>query len=329
MQNRKLKLTTVLLMGTLILAGCTSETPNISKSNSHKTTTSKVSNNHHKSTTNDNKSDSLWNNDKDSKLESFINQWAPTMKQSYKKYDGRHSLKTSVGTIYPDDLSKVTVASSNASIGWSKDGEGSDSYNVVAIYNYDGTEPPLPNHITYFFAFHDGQPIVLVDQSRDGTPNLSETQNNDVRSAFSNIVAGKSAGTTNNSSNQTTTSKKASSSQMTTDPNMIGLMLREMRGSYDGNGGQAEMEEYLSVSLEDGMYRIGTGTLASETPYKINGNTVTYYTKDFSHGDTDADAPLIPHDISLKDLESKYYSTDAQRQNIQDVASQMPAVSGE
>lgn len=73
-------------------------------------------------------------------------------------------------------------------MGWSADGMGNYEYNVVAIYNYDGTQPPLPNHITYVFAFHDGQPVALVDQSRDGGPRLTETQNNEVKSNFAEIA---------------------------------------------------------------------------------------------------------------------------------------------
>ncbi|MFC6323155.1 Lreu_0056 family protein [Companilactobacillus baiquanensis] len=321
MKVNKLKLT-MILFSALILTGCTSEKPNVSKNSSQNTTkVSKKSSD--KSTNSDKKTDTLWNNSKDKQLESFINQWAPTMKQNYTKYNGSRSLKTSTGTVYPDDLSNVTVLGSSSSIGFSKDGEGKYAYNVVAIYNYNGTVPPLPNHITYFFAFHDGQPIVLVDQSRDGTPDLSETQNNDVRSAFSNIVAGKSVNTSSNNQSSGQSSSKKSSTSLTHDPIMIGLMLRDMRGWDD-----VEMEPNLAVYEDDGMYRISTGTLASETPYRINGDTVTYYTKDFSNGDSDAEAPLIPHDMSLKELEDKYYSTDSQRQNIQSIASQMPDING-
>lgn len=42
--------------------------------------------------------------------------------------------------------------------------------------------------ITYVFAFHDGQPVALVDQSRDGGPRLTETQNNEVKSNFAEIA---------------------------------------------------------------------------------------------------------------------------------------------
>lgn len=73
-------------------------------------------------------------------------------------------------------------------MGWAPTGKGDYEYNVVAIYNYDGTEPPLPNRITYFFAFHNGKPVVLVDQSRDGDPNCKPTSNQDVASNFERIA---------------------------------------------------------------------------------------------------------------------------------------------
>lgn len=121
-------------------------------------------------------------------LTQFIDQWAPKMNQNYTKYDGKTSLETSTGTVYPDDLSKVTVNENKTTIGMSKDGNGENEYNVVAIYNYDGTIPPLPNHITYVFAFHNGQPVALVDQSRDGNPELKPTQNTDVQQNFEQIA---------------------------------------------------------------------------------------------------------------------------------------------
>ena len=74
------------------------------------------------------------------KLKEFINQWAPTMHQSYVKYDGKHSLNISNGTTYPDDLKHVKIGNNNASIGWNKTGKGNYQYNVVAIYNYNENE---------------------------------------------------------------------------------------------------------------------------------------------------------------------------------------------
>lgn len=140
------------------------------------------------STSSSHHDDTLWNNNKDEQLESFINKWAPTMHQSYEKYDGQNQLKVSTGVTYPQDLDEEQVEGQPGLMGWAPTGKGDYDYNVVAIYNYDGTEPPLPNRITYFFAFHDGKPVVLVDQSNNGDPNCKPTSNQDVASNFERIA---------------------------------------------------------------------------------------------------------------------------------------------
>lgn len=134
------------------------------------------------------KQSGLWNTEKDQKLQSFISEWSKTMNQDYQKYDGTNELEVSTGMSYPSDLSSETVKGQQASIGWSKDGKGSYEYNVVAIYNHDGTVPPLPNRITYCFAFHNGKPVVLVDQSRDGGGDFEETQNAKLNAGFNEIA---------------------------------------------------------------------------------------------------------------------------------------------
>lgn len=131
---------------------------------------------------------SLWTAGQDQKLESFMKQFGEDMNQDYAKYNGSDDLKTSTGTAYPSALARVTVNGQKTSIGWRSDGTGENNYNVVAIYNHDGTVPPLPSQITYFFAFENGQPIVLVDQSRDGVPNLTETQNVPLKDGFDSIA---------------------------------------------------------------------------------------------------------------------------------------------
>ena len=130
-----------------------------------------------------------WTHQQDQQLAAFINDWAPQMHQSYQKYDGTNPLKTSVGLSYPAALSQEEVNGQTGVLGWTPNGEGNNEYNVVAIYNCDGTEPPLPNRITYFFCFHDGKPVVLVDQSRDGAPNAHLTNNQEVRSNFARMAA--------------------------------------------------------------------------------------------------------------------------------------------
>ncbi|MFC6176711.1 DUF4767 domain-containing protein [Companilactobacillus huachuanensis] len=315
-QIRKWNLAALLTVVTLILNGCGSQNQSKKDTDSPKIKVTTAIKKKHKSQVNTKKSIVLWDTTKDNQLESFIDQWAPTMKQSYVKYDGTNSLKTSTGTSYPDDLSKVTVEGTTTSIGLSKDGSGSNSYNVVAMYNYNGTVPPLPNHITYFFAFHNGQPIVLVDQSRDGTPNLTETENTKVKSGFADIVAGKKVSVDNDTQSE---SDNKESAQLTTDPKMIGIMVYQLTGSDITN-----ITDLLGVYISGGKYWIGTGTSVSNIGFTIDGQTVTYYTKKYND-ETEKD-DLIPNNIRLSDLENKYYSTNDQKQTIQSVAGKMPAI---
>lgn len=134
-------------------------------------------------------SSKLWNDTKDQKLEDFINDWAPTMGQSYTKYTGGSQLRTKAGMEYPQDLSQTTVNGSNASMGWAPSGKGPYEYNVVALYNYD-RPGNAATHITYAFAFHDGQPVALVEQSTNGTADWTPTKNADVSSNFTKIANG-------------------------------------------------------------------------------------------------------------------------------------------
>ncbi|CAJ1201041.1 Lreu_0056 family protein [Companilactobacillus nantensis] len=318
---KKIGLATLLLASVLVVSGCGNQEPSKQSSNSQKTTKTvvkrKKSNQPKESTK---KSDTLWDSTKDNQLEAFMDQWGPTMKQSYVKYDGKNSLKISTGMVYPDDLSRVTVEGANASIDWSKDGKGTNEYDVVAIYNYNGVVPPLPNHITYFFAFHNDQPIVLVDQSTNGTPNLIETGNTKLKSGFDDIVAGKKATVDSDETSSQTTSQ-SKTGQLTTDPKMVGVMVHQLVFPGDDVS-----KEPLGIYTDGGNYWIGIGTAVTTVGYEINGNTVSYYTKDYSGGQSTADAPLLKHDIQLSELENKYYSTDEQKQGVQAIADKMPAI---
>lgn len=209
-KTKKIQLLTMLIAGVLVLTGCGSQAK--SNTSSNKATASSTNAKKVDGSSSTKNNTNLWTSTKDKQLANFINQWAPTMGQSYTKYDGTNSLKTSTGTVYPDDLTKVTVDGAKTSIGWSKTGKSNYTYNVVAIYNYDGTEPPLPNHITYFFSLRQGKPVVLVDQSRDGTPDLTETDNTAVKSNFVKIVQGTSKLSTAEHNTQTTSDSTAASS---------------------------------------------------------------------------------------------------------------------
>lgn len=259
MKNKWKYMLGMLVICCLVLVGCgkSSTSNHNSQSNSTSQNTSKQSNNK--------QSSQLWNSSKDQQLADFINQWAPTMGQSYTKYDGQHDLRNKAGEYYPKDLSHDNVNGSKASIGWAPSGKGSYEYNVVAIYNYD-RPGNAATHITYAFAFHNGQPVALVDQSTNGGANWTPTKNTDVQSNFERIARGqKSSGDQSDHGSSESSAKSNSSSQQST-PKI--------------NSAQDALN-YLKQQKGDGDYSIDHGTFGmSDNPYATitdHSTDTTYY----------------------------------------------------
>lgn len=175
----------VVLVAGLILSGCT----NSSSAKHNEADSSSTSSS---ATVNNNQSSTPWNSSKDQKLAQFMDDWAPTMNQQYEKYSGHGNIGTKSGMEYPSEFGQTTVNGTNDSIGWAPSGKGPYAYNVVAIYNYD-RPGNAATHITYAFAFHDGEPVALVDQSTNGTPDCTPTKNTDVSGNFAKIAAGGSS----------------------------------------------------------------------------------------------------------------------------------------
>lgn len=88
---------------------------------------------------------------------------------------------------YPAGFDKFDV-DDPVSIGMDKDGCGSNDYKVVAIYNHGNYE----FHITYFFAFYNGQPVVLVDQTTNGDRIRAKVTNNQKLKAYFTRIAAES-----------------------------------------------------------------------------------------------------------------------------------------
>lgn len=320
-----LKVGTILVAGALLLTGCgqsksasstssakssTSKQTSVKASSAKRSQTSKQS--HASSASSSKQTTTLWSTHKANQLNTFINQWAPTMQQSYVKYDGKQPLKISTGMVYPTDFSKVNVEGQKTTIGMSTDGKGSNEYNVVAIYNYDGTEPPLPNHITYFFAFHNGKPVALVDQSTNGTPNLTATKNTKVQSNFEQIA--------DNSSKLGTSTKVTTStaqSKVVTDPKLIGIMVHIKVWPTD----DVSKESMLSVYHDGDTYNIGIGNAVATIVYQIKGDAITYW-KMPTYGEPNP----TKHTVSLKALQAQYYSTASEKKIVDDTANQMPGI---
>lgn len=79
---------------------------------------------------------------------------------------------------------------------WSTTGTGNYDYNVVAMYNYNKSPQGDGNastniseyHITYAFAYHNGQPVALVSQSTNGGMVWTPTKNATVQSNWARIA---------------------------------------------------------------------------------------------------------------------------------------------
>ncbi|WP_053084462.1 Lreu_0056 family protein [Companilactobacillus ginsenosidimutans] len=265
---------------------------------------------HKKSSTGSKVSTALWNKTKDRQLQTFMGEWGETMGQKYTKYDGVHPLKTSVGERYPADFSRSVLYGKKVSIGWSNDGLGSNEYNIVAMYNYDGDIPPLPSHITYFFAFHDGKPVILVDEARDGYPQWGETKNTALRTNFERIagVGYQESATAKNFQNKNDSAK---------DPKLLSVMIYQYVYPDIDFVHPPVMTLYTTDRKK---YAIGQGSAVSTMEFELEGNNVRYWTLDTEHAESTVSAKQIEHQVSLQEVVNKTYSTPNEKQLIQTVA---------
>lgn len=255
-----------------------------------------------------------WDTTRDKQLEEYMIQFGQTMGQSYKKYDGVHPLTASVGVTYPTSLANELVDGAKTAIAWRPDGTGDNTYNVVAIYNHDGTTPPLPNRITYFFAFHDGQPVVLVDQTRDGDPTAVVTQNADLKQHFAAIAAGKGKAVTRPVGNAQV--------EPIRDLKQVGLMVHELVWPDD----DVTKEMMIGVYKNENRYYVGNGTSVSTCGFLVTGDTVDYWVKDASTGLPTYQQDYLQYRTTIQALTAKFGATPAQRQALQATANRMDAI---
>ncbi|WP_309295931.1 DUF4767 domain-containing protein [Limosilactobacillus caecicola] len=263
MKKSRLSLLAVVAVSSLFLTGCGQSSATNHSTQASSSSKSKVANSTSGAT--EKQSNALWNQSKDQQLLSFMNQWAPTMGQSYTKYDGKHDLATKAGMHYPSDLSKTTVNGSNSSIGWSSNGKGQYDYNVVALYNYD-RPGNAATHITYAFAFHNDQPVALVEQSTNGTPDWTQTKNTDVESNFEKIATGKEAIKSNK--NSSASNQHDSSSPKISNAQDAVAYLKQQRGN--GN----YIIQHGTFRMSDNPYATITDTDSGTTYYVYANGTI-------------------------------------------------------
>ena len=132
-----------------------------------------------------------WNSAKAQQLRSFMNAWGPSMHQSYAElspgdYQWFGGVNNTIGSYEGD----------GSTFEWSTTGTGNYDYNVVAMYNYNKSPQGDGNastnigeyHITYAFAYHNGQPVALVSQSTNGGMVWTPTKNATVQSNWARIA---------------------------------------------------------------------------------------------------------------------------------------------
>ncbi|MGH1845574.1 DUF4767 domain-containing protein [Enterococcus gilvus] len=137
----------------------------------------------------------LWNDDKNKKLNDFMNTWGQTMNQTYKQYSPHNNVDL-YGLQLPDSVLnnnkwQAVIGNTPIVLNWSESGEEESGYSLVAVYSDAETQDYLSKHV-YFFTINSGVPKVLITSQNQGNPNnylyFKETENKELRDGFSNIV---------------------------------------------------------------------------------------------------------------------------------------------
>ena len=295
----------------LTLTGCQHQKK---ASISKETGTANVQNN--SSRTFGSKSDNFWNSDKQDELDDFFDDWATGMDQEYEKYDGTGQIATAAGEQFPKDFNKMYLNGQKVSMGYEPTGKGNNDYNVVAIYNYDKGQ--AASHITYFFAFHDGKPIVLVDETTNGDQvRIKETANKDLIDGFNQIAAGQ-----NPSTDDSDNSDNESNSNNTEDPKLIGTFIGLLKAGdwFKDNIKDGHMyygSDCSSLKKLKGFDCITTGGAPdSYFWFKQDGDDVIVKYSDTSNGHSVSDGFYKTEHYTVERLKKDYYVNSAQKQEV-------------
>ena len=185
----------------------------------------------------------LWDTNKASQLETFVTQWGKTLGQEYKSYNLQNNVSL-YGTPLPsaviDGNWKMAINEAPVTVQWSEDGTGQADFNLVAVYSDVETGEYLGQHV-YFFGFQNGQPKVYLTQQNQGNENnylyFNETQNQQLKQGFIDIVNGQTPVVEESTQQVTTTEESIVSSD---SPSAYSVDLYEraetIRGLYASQG---------------------------------------------------------------------------------------------
>lgn len=137
----------------------------------------------------------VWNEGKAQGLRDFMVTWGQEMNQTYQEYGLGNDVDL-YGLKLPDDILgasswKAALDNEPLNLKWSTSGHADGAYALVAVYSDAATMPYLKKHV-YFFTINEGVPKVFVTMQNQGNDNsylnLSETENEALRSYFSQLV---------------------------------------------------------------------------------------------------------------------------------------------
>jgi hypothetical protein len=254
--------------------------------------------------------------------------WGNTMGQDYAEYSEAHPLNY-YGLKVPTELSKMPPAVNNAKISYtlSNDGSTTADYAIVAVYSDEANGDFMGEHL-YLFTLHHGEPEVLVTMQDQGTSTdflyFHQTENKDLQNGFAQIVAGNPVhSTTTNSTNPQTAKVNAKTA---------GILLLLYHDSewlkmyIDSTMWYGTVTGDDDGDIPDGYsYITAHGDPTSYVYYSVNGDTITYKYVDATGDEPVSDSPLVTKTISLKRLENDYYSTSAQKQEVDSYAGKLQA----
>jgi glucan-binding YG repeat protein len=125
-------------------------------------------------------SSAYWNSTKQAKLDQYIQSYNSSHGTAFTKVNSNSAGSLVVNGDAEHYNDEGMPSGGTQSVGLSSDGQGSHAYNIVAIYNQNerGSHNATIGefHNTYYFAYHNGQPVVLFDCTTNGWPVPSDQQ---------------------------------------------------------------------------------------------------------------------------------------------------------
>lgn len=319
--NKKILTGVIATMVVLTLTGCQNHNQSASVKKTTgvgKVRTNSTSGKKYFGQTGNTNNSTAWSSEKQGKLDDFFDDWADSMDQEYEKYDGTGQIKTAAGEEFPKDFSRVQVNGQKVTMSYEPDGKGDSDYNVVAIYNYDKDEGA--SHITYFFAFHNGQPIVLVDETTNGDyVQAKETANKDLINGFNAITAGKDASMPDSDNNDSTTSD---SDADTEDVKLVGVFVGLLKSGNWFKGWLKQGKMYYGTDwgvkgpAKGYNYITPNGAPDSYFWFKQNGNDITVKFVNPKKGQSVAEASMKTEHYTLDRLKNDYYVNSGQKAEV-------------